>query len=60
MPVLPVGSFSINVAVAEGTQYNHIQLHWVHDALPLKVHASRIQHALIGVPMLHLGVSISR
>ncbi|BFG74350.1 ABC transporter ATP-binding protein [Paraburkholderia terrae] len=60
MPVLPVGNFSINVAVAEGTQYNHVQLHWIHDALPLKVHASRVQYSLIGVPMLHLGVSIAQ
>ncbi|WP_027816705.1 ABC transporter ATP-binding protein [Paraburkholderia bannensis] len=57
MPMLPVGDFSINVAVAEGTQYNHIQLHWVHDALPLRVHASRVEHALLGIPMLHLGMS---
>lgn len=57
MPVLPVGNFFINVAVAEGTQYNHVQLHWVHDALPLQVHASRVQQALVGIPMLRLGVS---
>jgi lipopolysaccharide transport system ATP-binding protein len=57
MPVLPAGHFSINVAVAEGTQYNHIQLHWVHEALPIRVHASRVQHALIGIPMHHLRVS---
>jgi len=57
MPVLPVGDFFINVAVAEGTQYNHVQLHWVHDALPIKVHASRVRRALIGIPMVHLDVS---
>lgn len=57
MPVLPEGHFSVNVAVAEGTQYNHIQLHWIHDALPLRVHASRVRYALLGIPMLHLGVS---
>ncbi|ALX41760.1 ABC transporter ATP-binding protein [Burkholderia humptydooensis] len=57
MPVLPVGRFSINVAVAEGTQYDHIQLHWIHDALPLDVHTSRVRHALVGVPMVHVEVS---
>jgi lipopolysaccharide transport system ATP-binding protein len=57
MPVLPKGHFSINVAVAEGTQYNHVQLHWVHDALPLQSHASRVHHALLGIPMLHVDVS---
>ncbi|MFM0285992.1 ABC transporter ATP-binding protein [Paraburkholderia megapolitana] len=60
MPVLPVGNFFINVAVAEGTQYNHVQLHWVHDALPLQVHASRVQQTLVGIPMLRLGVSAAR
>ncbi|WP_433694903.1 ABC transporter ATP-binding protein [Paraburkholderia phenoliruptrix] len=57
MPVLPEGHFSINVAVAEGTQYNHVQLHWVHDALPLQSHVSRVRHALLGIPMLHLNVA---
>jgi lipopolysaccharide transport system ATP-binding protein len=57
MPILPVGSFTISVAVAEGTQYNHIQLHWIHDAVPLRVHSSLVQHALIGIAMLRLGVS---
>lgn len=57
MPVLPVGHFSINVAVAEGTQFNHVQLHWIHDALPLQVHASRVQYELLGIPMLDLGLS---
>ncbi|KVL47603.1 ABC transporter ATP-binding protein [Burkholderia cepacia] len=57
MPVLPVGAFSINVAIAEGTQYDHIQHHWIHDALPLRVHASRVSHALVGIPMVHAGLS---
>ncbi|MCK5610595.1 ABC transporter ATP-binding protein, partial [Candidatus Pacearchaeota archaeon] len=33
MPRLQTGDYSINVAVAEGTQENHIQQHWIHDAL---------------------------
>ncbi|MGU7773631.1 ABC transporter ATP-binding protein [Burkholderia sp. MR1-5-21] len=57
MPVLPIGSFSVNVAIAEGTQYDHVQHHWIHDALPLQVHASRVCHALMGVPMVHVGLS---
>ncbi|MCA8034492.1 ABC transporter ATP-binding protein [Burkholderia arboris] len=57
MPVLPVGAFSINVAIAEGTQYDHVQHHWIHDALPLRVHASRVRHTLVGVPMVYAGLS---
>ena len=33
MPFLRGGHYSINVAFADGTQENHIQLHWLHDAL---------------------------
>ncbi|ACR27926.1 ABC transporter ATP-binding protein [Burkholderia glumae] len=51
MPVLPVGQYFINVAIADGTQYDHVQLHWIHDALPLEVTSSRVRHALVGVPL---------
>lgn len=51
MPVLPVGDYSISVAVAEGTQEDHIQHHWIHDALIIKAHHSSVCHGLIGVPM---------
>jgi len=57
MPVLPAGQYFINVAVAEGTQYDHVQLHWIHDALPLEVASSRVRHALVGVPLAGVGLS---
>ncbi len=51
MPVLPVGDYSISVAIAEGTQQDHVQHHWIHDALFLKAHHSSVCHGLIGIPM---------
>lgn len=33
MPVLPAGDYVVAAAVAEGTQSEHEQLHWIHDAL---------------------------
>jgi len=51
MPVMPVGDYSISVAIAEGTQQEHIQHHWIHDALFFKVHASHVCHGLVGVAM---------
>lgn len=51
MPVLPVGDYSISVAIAEGTQQDHVQHHWIHDALVFKAHHSSVCHGLIGVPM---------
>ena len=51
MPILPPGDYSIAVAVAEGTQQNHIQHHWIHDAILLQSHASSNHFGLIGIPM---------
>ncbi|WP_377806415.1 ABC transporter ATP-binding protein (plasmid) [Azospirillum sp. A29] len=52
MPYLPSGDFSITVALAEGTQEDHVQHHWVEDALFFKVHASHVVRGLVGMPML--------
>lgn len=51
MPILPTGDYTIDTAVAEGTQQDHIQHHWLHDALAFRVHASSICFGLVGVPM---------
>jgi lipopolysaccharide transport system ATP-binding protein len=51
MPVMPVGDYSIAVAVAEGTQSEHIQHQWLHDALVFKVQSSSVCFGLIGIAM---------
>ena len=51
LPVLPTGDYSIAVALAEGSQSNHLQHHWIHDALIVRVHASSICFGLVGIPM---------
>ena len=58
MPILPPGDYSIAVAVAEGTQHDHIQHHWIHDAVILKSHSSSTSSGLVGIPMaaIELGV----
>jgi lipopolysaccharide transport system ATP-binding protein len=58
MPVMPAGDYSICVALAEGTQHEHIQHHWIHDALLFKVHTSHICHGLIGVPMKQINMRV--
>ena len=54
MPILPMGDYSVCVAVAEGTQHDHIQHHWIHDALIIKSNSTSITTGLIGVPMLNI------
>ena len=51
MPILPMGEYSITVALANGTQVEHIHHHWLHDALVFRSHSSSISHGLVGIPM---------
>ncbi len=51
MPILASGSYSISPAIAEGTQENHIQHHWIHDALIVEAHASSVCFGVFAVPM---------
>jgi len=39
LPYLKNGDFSISPAIAVGTQGEHIQHHWVHDALTFKINS---------------------
>lgn len=56
MPILPKGEYSVTVALANGTQLEHIQHHWIHDALILKSHSSSVCTGLIGVPMKEIRI----
>jgi lipopolysaccharide transport system ATP-binding protein len=58
MPLLPVGDYSISVAIAEGTQDRHIQHHWFHDALVFRSHASVICHGLTGGQMQKIELTV--
>ena len=51
MPILAAGDYSIDAAVATGTQSDHTQQHWLRDALVFKAGASTVRHGLVGVPM---------
>lgn len=51
LPILPTQDYSVAVAVAEGTQDKHVQHHWLHDALIVRVHASSVRFGLMGIPM---------
>ena len=51
MPLLPSGDYSIAAAIATGTQQDHIQHHWVHDAIVIKSISSSVSTGLVGIPM---------
>jgi lipopolysaccharide transport system ATP-binding protein len=51
MPILPTGEYTIAASVAQGTQVDHVQLHWLHEALLFRSHTSSVCTGLTGVPM---------
>jgi lipopolysaccharide transport system ATP-binding protein len=59
MPVMPTGNYTVAVAVAEGTESEHVQHHWIHDAIVIKVHSSQVCHGLVGIPMTGIDLSKS-
>lgn len=52
MPVLPRGEYSIAVAIADGTQLDHVIHEWVHEALLFQSHSASVVTGLVGIPML--------
>jgi lipopolysaccharide transport system ATP-binding protein len=51
VPILPPGDYSISAAIATGSQQEHEQQHWIHDALMIKSVTSSVSTGLVGIPM---------
>lgn len=60
MPILPAGDYSVNAALADGTQEDHVQHHWVHDAVQFKSVSSSVTTGLIGIPMQHIELALAQ
>ena len=60
MPYLPSGDYSISCAIAEGTQDDHVQHHWIDDALFLRVISSHVVQGLFGVVMHDINIKTNQ
>lgn len=49
LPMLPNGDYSVMTSLADGDLYNHVQHHWLHNALMLHVVSSKVRYGLVGV-----------
>ncbi|MBC5785487.1 ABC transporter ATP-binding protein [Ramlibacter sp. USB13] len=59
MPWLAQGDYVFQVALAEGTQADHRQLHWIHDAIVVRAHHDAIATGLIGIPMIDIRLGMT-
>ncbi|MBA3485948.1 MAG: ABC transporter ATP-binding protein [Lysobacter sp.] len=50
LPLLPNGSYSMTVSIADGEPFNHVQHHWLHDAMLINVVSDRLRYGLVGIP----------
>ncbi len=60
MPWLAAGDYVFQVALAEGTQQDHRQLHWIHDALVIRAHHEAVATGIIGIPMLDIRLGLTQ
>jgi lipopolysaccharide transport system ATP-binding protein len=58
LPLLPKGDYCIAVALADGSQDDHIQHHWIHEALIMKVDSSSVCFGLVGIPMKKITLTV--
>ena len=58
MPRLAVGDYSVTVAVANGTQEDHVQHQWIHDAVSFRSQSTSVAGGIIGVPMNNISLDI--
>lgn len=51
MPRMPAGDYTVTATIADGTQQEHVQHHWVFDALAFRSECSSASAGLVGLPM---------
>ncbi|MFT5603783.1 MAG: lipopolysaccharide transport system ATP-binding protein [Paracoccaceae bacterium] len=49
LPMLPNGQYVVTAALANGDFNEHVQHHWLHDAVVMNVSNSKIRHGLVGI-----------
>ncbi|MBI3811901.1 MAG: ABC transporter ATP-binding protein [Nitrospirae bacterium] len=58
-PMLQNGQYVVMSSLANGDSYNHIQHHYVHDALVINVYSSKIRFGIVGIPFESVSLKIN-
>jgi lipopolysaccharide transport system ATP-binding protein len=59
LPFLARGEYSLTLAITEGTQEDHIHLHWIEDALTLNVRESPVARGIVGMPSKSIRIELA-
>ncbi len=59
MPYLPAGRYTVDVAVADGTAFDHIQAAWVYDGLVLESVCDTRSTGLVGIPYRAIALRVT-
>lgn len=59
MPWLAKGDYVIQVAIADGEQDDHKQLHWCHEALLIRSHHDPVSTGIIGIPFINISLNVA-
>jgi len=60
LPLLPNGEYSMTVSIADGKPDNHVQHHWLHDAVILHVQSTTLRYGLVGIPFEYVSMQKER
>ena len=44
-------SYKLDLALADGSQHDHVQHHWIQDAVHFKSESTNVATGLLGIPM---------
>lgn len=50
LPMLPNGTYSMTVSIADGDAAINVQHHWLHDAVLITVTSPKLRYGLVGIP----------
>jgi lipopolysaccharide transport system ATP-binding protein len=59
LPMLQDGQYVVMTSLANGDSYNHVQHHYIHDALIINVYSSKIRFGIVGVAFESVSLIIS-
>ncbi|NWA03508.1 ABC transporter ATP-binding protein [Pseudomonas gingeri] len=59
MPSLAKGDYVIQVAIADGEQHDHKQLHWCHEALLIRSNHDPVSSTINGIPFINKSLDVT-